>query len=275
MVYVNEIKRQVRWQAHQSSNAERPENTMAAIQYAWELGGIPELDIRQTSDGIIIGLHDHTLRRTTNAPPKVWDQPASGMTFHELQQWDAGLPFGAAFRGERIPALEQVLLAMDEHESRELYLDYKEVDLQLMTDLIARQGLARRIIFAHCDHDNCRKVKQFAPDIRTMLWITGTQPEATAKAFANVADSGFDGLDIIQLHLVDRDAPTDGWRYRIGRDMLRDAQQQLTEAGLELEVLIARFDEATLFELLDLGIRRFAVDEPMVFLQTLDRYQPG
>ena len=108
-----------------------------------------------------------------------------------------------------------------------------------------------------------------------MLWIAGTVPEATIRAYEDARQTGFDALDIVQIHLVDSDGRRDGgWRYRIGRDFLETAFRQLAEAGLELEVLISRFDPDTLFSLLDLGIRRFAVDEPRVFLNTLDRYQP-
>lgn len=35
-----DANQKVHWQAHQSTNAEMPENTLAAMRYAWELGGI-------------------------------------------------------------------------------------------------------------------------------------------------------------------------------------------------------------------------------------------
>ncbi|MBB6731555.1 glycerophosphodiester phosphodiesterase [Cohnella zeiphila] len=266
------IVRQIRWQAHQNSNIEVPENTMAAMRYAWDLGGIPELDIRQTGDGVIVGIHDSTLRRTTDAPAEERDRPIAEMTFGQLQRWDAGLPFGEAFRGERIPSLDDVLAVLAAHPDRELYLDYKEVDLAKMAALIGQRGVGRQIIFAHRDHENCKKVKRLAPEVRTMMWVPGSVPEATIRAYENARETGFDSLDIIQIHLVDDDNRESGWRYRVGRDFLQTVYRQLTEAGMELEVLIARFDQDTLFDLLDLGIRRFAVDEPKVFLQTLDRY---
>lgn len=269
---VTGIGLQIRWQAHQNSNIEAPENTMAAMRYAWDLGGIPELDIRQTGDGVIVGLHDPTLRRTTDAPDEIRDLPVSGMTYEQIRAWDAGLPFGDVFRGERIPSLEEVLAILAAHEDRELYLDYKEVDLAKMAELIVRCGVARQMIFTHRDHENCKKVKLLAPEVRTMMWIPGAKPEATVQAYEDALGTGFDSLDIVQIHLVDADRQ-DGWRYKVKREFLQKAFRQLTDAGRELEVLIARFDRDTLFDLLDLGIRRFAVDEPKVFLQTVDQYR--
>ncbi|SFL99848.1 Glycerophosphoryl diester phosphodiesterase [Paenibacillus sp. 1_12] len=269
----------VHWQAHQSTNAEIPENTMAAMEYAWELGGIPEIDIRQTADGIIIGLHDETPRRTTTASEADRDRLVSECTFEQTQAWDAGVIFNDKYRGEKVPSLEQVLAVLASHPERELYLDYKQVDLDKLAALIERCGVERQIIFCHRDHDNCRIMKRLVPGIRTMLWISGgSNPEAeVARKFAEAAVSGFDALDIVQIHLVDADnlsgeAQSGPWRYKVQREYLQMALGQLAEKGLELEVLPFHFSEDSLFALLDLGVRRFAVDEPRVFVATLERY---
>jgi glycerophosphoryl diester phosphodiesterase len=267
----NEAMRGIRWQAHQNSNSEMPENTMAALRYAWELGGIPELDIRQTADGIIIGMHDATPKRTTTVPEEDQDKLISDLTFAQIQAWDAGAKFGEQFRGEKVPSLEQVLAVLAEHSEREVYLDFKQADLESLAALIRQYGVARQIIFAHNDHENCKTVKRLVPEIRTMLWIPGRVPEATVRKFEEARQTGFDSLNIIQIHLADAET-NDAWRYKVSRGFLQEALRQLGEAGLELEVLPFQFDQSSLFELLDMGIRRFAVDEPRVFVETLGRY---
>ncbi|MCU6792084.1 glycerophosphodiester phosphodiesterase family protein [Paenibacillus sp. WQ 127069] len=268
----------VHWQAHQSTAAEFPENTMAAMEYAWGLGGIPEIDIRQTADGIIIGMHDETPRRTTTASEADRDRLISECTFEQTQAWDAGVRFSDKYRGEKVPSLERVLAALAIHPERELYLDYKQVDLDKLAALIERCGVERQIIFCHRDHENCRIMKRLVPGIRTMLWISGgSNPEAeVARKFAAAADSGFDALDIVQIHLVDADnsgeTTSQPWAYEVQREYLQMALEQLADKGLELEVLPFHFSQESLFALLDLGIRRFAVDEPKVFVATLERY---
>jgi glycerophosphoryl diester phosphodiesterase len=265
--------RSVRWQAHQNSNSEMPENTMAAVNYAWELGGIPELDIRQSADGVIIGIHDATLQRTTNAPDTEKEKFVSTLTFEQLQAWDAGIKFGEQFQGERIPSLEDILVVLAANTERELYLDYKQVDLQDLADLICKYGVGQQIIFAHNDYGNCCTVKQLLPEVRTMLWVSGRVPGAAESKFAEVLQADFASLDIIQLHLVDvEDERTGSWRYRLPKAFLANALQQLKEKGLELEVLPFHFNDEELFELLDMGIRRYAIDEPKVFVETLHRY---
>lgn len=265
-------KQVIQWQAHQNSNSEVPENTMAAMQYAWELGGIPELDIRQTADGVIIGMHDATPKRTLSAPEADQDKLISELTFDEIQRWDAGVKFGEQFRMEKVPSLDQVLPVLSQHPERQLYLDFKQVDLEVMAAQIREYGAAKQIIFAHNDHENCKTVKRLIPEVRTMLWIPVRFPEAAMNKFAEVRQTGFDSLDIIQLHLPDAEERSH-WRYKLQREFIDHALHQLTAAGLELEVLPFKFDRKDLFELLQMGIRRYAVDEPSVFVELLNDYE--
>jgi len=261
------------WQAHQSTNTEVPENTMAAMQYAWKLGGIPEIDIRQTADRVIIGMHDSTPSRTaqTLAPEDQLKQ-VNELTFEQIQSWDAGIKFGEKFRGEKVPSLKQVLDVLSEHPEREVYLDYKNVDLENLAAQINQSGVARQIIFTHCDHENCIAMKRLVPELRTMMWVTGKDPEKTARRFEEAKHTGFDSLDIIQFHLVDEEN-AQSWRYKVKREFVETAFKTLRDAGRELEVLPYHLDQKSLFELLDIGVRRFAVDQPSVFVELLSRYR--
>ena len=269
---VDEMTNRVKWQAHQSSNMEMPENTMAAMRYAWELGGIPELDIRQTADGIMIGMHDSTPKRTTDAPDFEQDKLISQCSYEQVKLWDAGIRFSERFQGEKVPALSEVLAILAENPEREIYLDYKEVDLTKLAALIREYGVEQQVIFAHCDDENCKIIKRLAPKIRTMLWISGGgTPEGIAQRFAEADEAGFADLDMVQIHLRDQ-ADADSWRYQVQPDFLRQALSKTSEAGVELEVLIFHFDPQSLYALLDMGIRRFAVDEPKRFVETLRHY---
>jgi len=97
------------WQAHGGGGAkEAPDNTMAAFTYTWNLGGIPEADIRTTKDGLIICLHDHTLARTTTAPKEIRKTNVNNLTFKEIRKWDAGVKFRDKFKGEQVPSLKEV-----------------------------------------------------------------------------------------------------------------------------------------------------------------------
>jgi glycerophosphoryl diester phosphodiesterase len=93
--------------AHRGDSAHRPENTLASFASAIELGAeMIELDVQVSRDGHVVVIHDGTVDRTTNGQGAV-----AGMTLPELRRLSAGYPerFGAAFAGERIPTLAEVL----------------------------------------------------------------------------------------------------------------------------------------------------------------------
>lgn len=91
--------------AHRGACAEAPENTLAALRRAAELGvKWVELDVRFTADGEVVVIHDRTVNRTTNGRGAV-----ERLTLAQLRQLDAGSWFHRRFQGERIPAFQEVL----------------------------------------------------------------------------------------------------------------------------------------------------------------------
>jgi len=95
--------------AHRGASAHAPENTLAAFRVAVEMGAdFIETDLRMTADSQIVAMHDPTLESTTNGRGKV-----AKRTLAELKSVDAGEWFVAnavrPFRGERVPALDEIL----------------------------------------------------------------------------------------------------------------------------------------------------------------------
>jgi glycerol dehydrogenase-like iron-containing ADH family enzyme/glycerophosphoryl diester phosphodiesterase len=260
----------VYWQAHRGGGAyEAPDNTMAANRYAWGLGGIPEADIRTTKDGVIICLHDETIARTTTAPNSIARLPVSELTYDEVRKWDAGSKFDPKFAGERIPSLEEALQEMQGYPERVMYLDLKEVDLRRLGELIDRYEVNRQVIFTHNRQENCKRMKQITEGVRTMLWVGGSG-EAIKQTFSSALQSGFEGLDQIQLHLKGSvgSAP---WPYELEPEFLSYALDATKKAGIDLEVLPFQFNRETMQELLQLGIRWYATDEPARFLECIGK----
>ncbi len=84
--------------AHRGASGQYPENTLLAFTKALEMGADAiELDVRLTTDGVPIVLHDPTLDRTTDGKGAV-----AGLTLAEVRRAVAGA-------GERVPALAEVL----------------------------------------------------------------------------------------------------------------------------------------------------------------------
>ena len=91
--------------AHRGDQRHFPENTMAAMRAAVEMGcDAIETDVRMTKDGHLILIHDRDVARTTNAQGFVDE-----MTLSEIRSLDAGGWKDAAFAGEKIPTVEEFL----------------------------------------------------------------------------------------------------------------------------------------------------------------------
>ncbi len=91
---------------HRGAAARAPENTLAGLGVAKELGcAWVEFDARLTADGALVLCHDPRLERTTDGIGLI-----SGLSLAAVRDCDAGSRFGPAFAGERVPTLEAALL---------------------------------------------------------------------------------------------------------------------------------------------------------------------
>ncbi|WP_235918130.1 glycerophosphodiester phosphodiesterase [Paenibacillus lutrae] len=192
------------------------------------LGGIPEGDIRTTSDGIMVCLHDETPARTTTAPDDVKDRPVSSFTFEAIRQWDEGVKFSEFFKGERIPPLKEVFEEMRGSPERLFYLDLKEVDLQQLGALIDEYVVHEQVIATHNVQDNCKRMKTIASGVRSMLGIGGSA-ERIQEIYLQARQSQFEGLNQIQLHLNNSGQDGDVWPYALEPAFLKDALADATD----------------------------------------------
>jgi glycerophosphoryl diester phosphodiesterase len=85
---------------HRGGGLLAPENTLAALRYARNLGfeGV-EFDVKLSSDDVPVLFHDDTLERTTDG-----SGPVADVRFDAITQFDAGSWFANEFSGEPVPA---------------------------------------------------------------------------------------------------------------------------------------------------------------------------
>ncbi len=95
---------------HRGAAGHAPENTLAGIRKAAELGAQwVEFDTMLSRDGHVILFHDDALKRITGARGLTADTDLA-----DLQRLDAGAWFGREFKGEPIPTLDQALALLAE-----------------------------------------------------------------------------------------------------------------------------------------------------------------
>ncbi len=103
--------------AHRGLDEFAPENTAPAFISAFELGMAVEVDLRRTSDGEIVIIHDDTLDRTTSGAG-----PVAEATLAEINTLDAGGWHDERYAGEREPTLDDLLELAARHGRAEISL---------------------------------------------------------------------------------------------------------------------------------------------------------
>lgn len=97
--------------AHRGGGTLAPENTLAGIRTGANHGlKMVEFDAKLSADNVVFLLHDDNVDRTSNG-----HGPAATMNYAAIAALDAGSWFGAAFRGERMPTLDEVANACRQH----------------------------------------------------------------------------------------------------------------------------------------------------------------
>lgn len=184
---------------HRGARAVRPENTMAAFEYAIQAGADAlELDLAVTGDGIVVVSHDPAL-----APPICTGGPGGAvirqLAFAELRQWDCGATINPAFPrqvpqpGSRIPSLEEVL-SLAPRGSFQFNLETKsfpdrpeltpppEEFARLVLEAVRRHRLERRVILQSFDFRTLAAMKKLEPAIRLATLYTGPPRDWVAMA---------------------------------------------------------------------------------------------
>jgi glycerophosphoryl diester phosphodiesterase len=146
---------------HRGANRYAPENTVPAIREAARLGAdFAEFDIRTTSDGRHVIMHDGTVTRTTGFSGSVRD-----MTFGEVTRLSAGAWFGKPFAPSRVPSFDEVLSALGDKAGA--YLDSKDIAPEALSAAIKKYGLYDRHV-VYQSKEYCAKLLAIDPKARPL-----------------------------------------------------------------------------------------------------------
>jgi glycerophosphoryl diester phosphodiesterase len=185
--------------AHRGASAYAPENTLASIDKAAQLGfSWVENDVQRTKDGELVVIHDDSLQRTTNveqvfpgrAPWKVKDFTAA-----EIARLDAGSWYSPAYAGTRVPTLKDYMCRI-EHNHEKLLLEIKNPELypgieQQTLKLLGNDGWLDhkhlgRLIVQSFSADSIRIVHELRPAVTTAY--LGSPTVAQLHQYARYAD---------------------------------------------------------------------------------------
>lgn len=168
--------------AHRGSSSDRPECTMASTVRAIETGATAvEVDVRTTSDGHLVILHDATLDRTTSG-----SGPVNDITLADLKKLDAGSWFDPKFSAERVPTLDDVLQAC--RGRIDVLLDLKESEPEFnlkVLQMVKSVGDPARTIVGVRSVDQARMFRNVMPQLR-QIGLIAKPDDIEAYASARV-----------------------------------------------------------------------------------------
>lgn len=153
--------------SHRGGVYDTPENTMPAFLNALQLGyDMIETDPRITKDGVVVLMHDPTLNRTCRNPDgsRIENPLAvSDLTYEELLQYDAGIAHSEAFRGTRVPRLDELLKAAQSYNvSIALDKTVPTERLDEMLDVVLQYKT--KVTFSTSNMERIQKIQARIPD---------------------------------------------------------------------------------------------------------------
>lgn len=158
--------------AHRGYHVREPENSLAAIASALEMGvdGV-EIDLRVTSDGSVICFHDWYLKRLTGTSGRV-----GRMSIHSLLE--TPLRHRRSHIRRPVATLDEVLALVGDRSRLILDLKTEGVRSSVLEQETVRQlrqhGLRESVIVSSFNPWVLRRVRQLAPEFSTAL-IAGSR----------------------------------------------------------------------------------------------------
>ncbi len=153
--------------AHRAGAKVAPENTVAALEQAIrDRVPIAEIDVQQLADGTLIVMHDSNLKRTAGEDICVWDADAD-----LLGTLEVGSTFSAAYRGEQVPTLEDMLACAKDRITLMIELKYTGQELELEESVLAllqRYDMVDECIIGSMNKGILQRVKELEPGISTV-----------------------------------------------------------------------------------------------------------
>lgn len=236
--------------AHRGSSQHAPENTLPAFELAVAQGAdAVELDVKLSSDGKAMVIHDQTVDRTTNGSGRV-----NQMTLEALKKLDASFRF-KEFACVGIPTLDEVFESVGKRIfiNVELtnYASRNDELVPLVADIVKWHNMQKAVLFSSFLPGNLRKIKLLLPEVPVALLASQGWMGAAARSAL-----------FIQL------SPA------IIHPYLTDVNQRFMDTerkrGRRVHAWTVN-DEMDLKRLLALGVDGFFTDDPLNTLRILER----
>ncbi len=156
---------------HKGTSAYAPENTIASVKRAIEMGlKFIEIDVQLTKDKKVVVIHDYLLDRTTEGSGWVKEH-----TFEEIKQFSAGSWFSDEYVSEKVPALEEILEILPKDvmlniEVKNIARERSDIEERIL-GIIGDYGVKEQILISSFDHISLLKLRKLDENIKLGMLI--------------------------------------------------------------------------------------------------------
>jgi glycerophosphoryl diester phosphodiesterase len=234
--------------AHRSAGHLAPENTLAAIRKAIELGvDYLELDVQTTGDGRLVCSHDSAVDRTTTGTGHIRQ-----MSAEQVRALDVGSKFGPEYAGEQIPFFEDALAAC--RDKVKVYVDVKDGAAEEVARAVREQGMSEQAVLHVYRIAQARDFARVAPELPVMV---------SPSHWANL--KGFAALIISELGVKDLNSHVRDWTV----EAVEDAHQ--AGAKVWVDIMGDMETEDGMRRIIAMGVDAMQTDRPDLLLRVLAR----
>jgi glycerophosphoryl diester phosphodiesterase len=186
-----------------------------------------ELDVKLSSDGQVVVLHDATVDRTTDGHGRVTD-----LKLADLRALDAGSSFSETFHGEKIPTLDEVFEKLGKRTFINVELtNYTTPGDQLVETvcmLVKKHKVQKHVLFSSFFASNLSKARSFLPNVPCGLLafpgLLGTWARSFGFAFGKYqalhpALKDMSQQQVARVHRLNRRVHV--WTVNAEQDMVR------------------------------------------------------
>ena len=194
--------------AHRGESFDAPENTMAAINLAWERGAeAVEVDVQLSKDNEVVVIHDFNTRRLTGVNRKVKNQ-----TLDELKKLDVGSWKDIQWKGEQIPTIKEVLNSIPDGKKLIIEIKSSAAIIPFLKSEVERCNLkTEQIEIIGFDLKTIVQTKKLMPQYKMLwlldldyIWINRIFKPSISKAISKAKKYNLDGLNVWAGKMLDQ-----------------------------------------------------------------------
>jgi len=234
-----EVKQPIKFVAHRGASYLAPENTLASIKLAWELGAdAAECDVMLSSDNRVVVFHDKNTNKLTGESHDIAKTPWEVLRKLEIKPRETNLP---VYKGETIPLLKDLLKTIPANRLLVIEIKTGPEILPFLKGVVDEHWKNGNLAFISFNFDAIRQAKSIYPEL-PCYYLSMFKNDAK-KNIAQAVKYKLDGLNL---------------RHTIIDQKLSDACR---EAGLDLWCWTVN-DPETALKMKHLGVTALTTDRP-------------